>query len=427
MIWYVLMIFVWISWLVVGWKINYPPTIEQLNLIMINVWFMRIVSLLCICLSLFFLSKVVKVQGKWLVLVLSISPVVWGLWMCHPIICLEWLVIAFLIWNWQKAGYGWRWIVFILGIVLAFNLWQTKERSPFFYQLSLRDAQRQVIERLSAEDGLRDKVSMPLFIRRISYNKFYFLFKNVIQEVIKYPDLETWFFGETHPLQQKALPLFLWPVVFLFGLGLIITRKSTIEWRVYVVFLVLGFFHFITSGGEIWIRFSMTMWILALIISEAVRSSYKKWIIWPVYLISFYGLALWQNDILKRPDYWLDNRPLVFQFWYESLKNCDWKSATKIQVSSVVGDTSLYCRYYFGKSCDDRFMFSGFSWNEVKPDKGYYLGFAGEYVGSEIKNNIDRNWMSLTEGAGGQIIDKKIIRDNIAYGFGNEVAVVRKY
>ena len=61
---------------------------------------------------------------------------------------------------------------------------------------------------------------------------------------------------------------------------------------------------------------------------------------------------------------------------------------------------------------------------EIKPaKKSIYAGFAGEFIGSDFKNNINSDWLTLIKDKGFTNLKTINLRDTIAYKFGNDVVV----
>ena len=96
----------------------------------------------------------------------------------------------------------------------------------------------------------------------------------------------------------------------------------------------------------------------------------------------------------------------------------------KIYVTSLVGKTERYCKFYLGNCDENKFIFDSFTLEKNRPRKNtIYAGFAGEFIGSDFKNNINSDWLTLIKDKGFTNIETKSLRDTIAYKFGNNVVV----
>jgi len=123
-----------------------------------------------------------------------------------------------------------------------------------------------------------------------------------------------------------------------------------------------------------------------------------------------------------RQQYWLDNRPIAYEFWYKQLQTLDIDKFDKVYITSIVGDSKPYCYFYLGKVCDDsKYIFESFDLTKSKYSNSVYAGFAGEFVGSDYKNNINSSWYKNNSF---YLISKLSLRDTIANKFGNDLGVV---
>lgn len=194
---------------------------------------------------------------------------------------------------------------------------------------------------------------------------------------------------------------------------------------------------FVFSEGASYRRLFLIMWptsiIMAIAWEEMIILSKKKYILasWclgvvGVLLISAFGFNFY--DLKVREEYWFDNRPLVFQFWYKNLSKIDLNNYQKIYISSLVGDPKAYCNFYLGKVCEDKkWIFKNFNLAEDKiNNKTIYAGFAGEFVGPKFKNDVSSDWQKQVELRGISFLAVRNLRDTIANQYGNEVAVAVK-
>ena len=165
---------------------------------------------------------------------------------------------------------------------------------------------------------------------------------------------------------------------------------------------------------------------MALAVSKTYQTKiiFGKTVGFIVFLFCLYGTLANFSDLNKRPDFWLDNRPYFYEFVFNSIKEKDISKFEKIYVTSLVGKTDKYCKYYFGNCDESKFIFNSFELKGIKPEKNsIYAGFAGEFIGSDFKNNINSDWLTLIKDKGFTDVETKNLRDTIAYKFGNDIVI----
>lgn len=139
-----------------------------------------------------------------------------------------------------------------------------------------------------------------------------------------------------------------------------------------------------------------------------------------IFILIVYGWTSHLFDFSKRPDFWLDNRPLVYRNLY--LKIGD-RTGNNVYVTDLIGDSKRYCQYYLGGRCD-KFVFGIGGGREFQ--KGdWQIGFMGEFVGRDFNNKFDnQSKMKLAE-LGWRVTDGFKIRDSVAYGYGDEIIMAQ--
>jgi len=423
-------------------SLSYPPTEDQLAVIgwfFNNLWILRIFSLTILLATLYFWYKtIIKLIGKTVALIscliIFLTPTFYILWLTSPIDCLKIFLLIFLVFILNKNTKHFGKLALILGSVyiILFSFWTTTERSSFVHKLGLKEAKTELKLRFVAEDSLTDPVKVPLKIKRIVYNKYYIEYKELVNEVIPFFDMESLFFQEIHPLEQKSVVIFVWPEIFLLIGGtysLIKSKNKKISSLVWMT-LLLSLINFLFDPFIIFKKFELILFPLSLIMALAVSNIYKTKILFGkivgfiIILFCLYGTMANFSDLNKRPNFWLDNRPYFYEFVFDSIKKKDINKFEKIYVTSLVGKTNKYCKYYFGTCDENKFVFNSFELKGAKPAKNsIYAGFAGEFIGSDFKNNINSDWLSLIKNEGFINIVTKDLRDTIAYKFGNYVVV----
>lgn len=426
--------------------LGYPVAEEQLKVLnllglkgMVWLWIVRGISLIILVATVKLWSKVISRNNHQNIANLSailiiVSPLFLVLWMVYPLICLKLLIFVMI----TGLGIKNKYIFLILSIFLIlFNRQILGDKAAIFYKLNLKDAQTEVTKRISTEDSLVESVSMPIWWRRVSYNKYFFSYKQILAETLPFFDLESIFFQEINPLAQKSIVIFFWPEVYLFVLGLyfLVNLKDKKLYSLLLVSLSLAWVDFVFSEGAVFKRLVLIIMPVSVIIALGLYNLYllakQKKILAKLSLglVVVFIIFGWINsiyDLNTRRDLWLDNRPLAFEFWYRGLQNIgDINRYKKIYITSLVGDSKSFCYFYLGKMCrSDKFVFESFDLSSKREEKPVlYAGFAGEFVGSRFKNDISSDWIDQAKDMSINIRETKSLRDTIANRYGNDIGI----
>ena len=429
----------------VNWILNsvlsYPVAEEQLVILNffgfrghISLWILRLITFCLLGYTLYLWKNIiVKLVNSNIalisVLVLAISPMVFVLVLSYPLVCLK--LFLFVLGLHFGLKNKWFYLILVL-ILLAFNWQVLGTKASIYYKLDLKDAQSEVTKRISSEDSLKESIDMPLWWRRIAYNKYYFSYKQILAESLSFFDFESIFFQEINPFSQKSVVIFYWPEMYLFILGLFyLYRVKDNKFNQFIGYvLLISWLDYIFTNGLVFKRFVLVIFPLSIIISlafynlfELVKKSNVLATLAFVFvsIFIFFGTINSFYDLSTRTQYWLDNRPLAFEFWFNEISKLDLDKYNKVQITSIVGDSKKYCYFYLGNICDDKkYIFESFDLPTIKSNNSIYAGFAGEYVGSKFKNDVDSNWSSTTLI---NIFAKKSLRDTIANKYGNDIGV----
>jgi hypothetical protein len=145
-----------------------------------------------------------------------------------------------------------------------------------------------------------------------------------------------------------------------------------------------------------------------------------------VFLV-IYGFFTNIYDMKIRPDFWLDNRPIVYDFWYRNLITHKKESGQKVFISTLIGDSQRYCRYYLRSDCDlKNIKFASFDISSGVIESGIYLGFEGEFVGPQVKNEFVGDWKKKIADKGLVMVESSYVRDTVAFRYGNNIGLVIK-
>lgn len=445
-----------IIWLAFGIKtvikINYPPTLEQLGILNFfglsgdkYLWLLRILTLGILGISLGVWKKAIdrfdKSVSRWSVVIMATTPVFLVLAMMDPEVTIKLLIISLIIFFGLKYFPKRWWSFWVLAAVfsIGFNYVVLGYRPAILNQFSLKNAQAEVTTRITDEDSLSPKIIFPVWWRRIAYNKFYFIYKDTVSEFLPFFDLESIFFQEVHPLDQKSVVMFYWIEMYVFILGLYFLIKDNQKPinRFILLSFLLSWIDFVFTEGSPYLRLILVVFPFSAVIAKGIESlqnlAGKKYIlaqiVYPtILLIIIYGIGINYYDMTVRTQKWFDNRPLVFQFWYEKLAKTDISSYNRIQISALVGDSKAYCYFYLGKVCDqNKFVFSSFDLSTEKAvPNSLYAGFSGEFMGPRFKNDIDPNWKNITEAKGFYFLETESLADTVAYKYGNDIGLAIK-
>lgn len=396
-----------VTQLLINRIVDYPPTAEQLNLLFENIWLGRILGLTVVIGTLLLSAKQLKVRnGQLFILLGLISPAISGLWLFHFKALLN-ITGAVLIIYWL-GNIKWRWVGIIVAVVGLQII--TEQQSPrIWQQISIRRAAVEINNRFLAEDQLPDKVNIPRVVRRLAYNKYSLVLRNVLAEFNSFWNLEKIFFQELSPNSEKGLVVFYWILIIPFGYGLYMVIRNKQEF--YGKWLLTGIIFFLASNRNDIYRFGPT---LLLVLAVIIRGMENKKIFWPVMVMVIWGWAINSYDFFKRPDFWLDNRPIVYKIIFQNLKG---NEGENFQISDRVGNAQWYCRYFLKDECDGRFIFDSFEKDNLKPGI-VYAGFIGEFLGKDMNNKIDVKNLDKLE-----VYFRKEIRDSVAWGYGNTILI----
>ncbi|MFA7301126.1 MAG: hypothetical protein WC069_02365 [Candidatus Shapirobacteria bacterium] len=408
----------------------YPISAEQVIILNylhlsgnVSLWLLRIASFLVLFAALRLWFKLIShIADKQIAIVsiiaIGISPAIWVVGMVYPLVCIKLLLFTLGMYFVSMKKYWWL----VALVLVLFNINIIGNNPAIFNKLSIKDAQIEVTHRISTEDSLKNDLKVSLWWRRVSYNKYFFTYKQVLAETLPFFDFESIFFQEINPLAQKSVVIFYWPEMFLLVFSfyfLVKNKNNSLSNLLFVGFLTAGV-SYVFSEGAVYLRLILVMFPISLLLGMGYVKL-PKFVNILLTLFVVFGAYNAINDLNVRSDYWLDNRPLAFEFWYREIDKLDLTKYNKIQVSSLVGDAKQYCYFYLGKICDDKkFEFNSFDLSLKSEKSTLYAGFAGEFVGSRFKNDIDSGW---DKNALIDIVAKKSLRDTIAYKYGNDLGV----
>ncbi len=384
--------------LVLGILINYPPLSGQL-IPGIDIWFLRLPILLLSAWGIY------KWANKWQGFILVLSPIYFALWYFYPLLLIELMVW---VWTIEKIRGNKKWIV-LLVVLSILRIGFQKGKVDVYEKIIPRKLSEEIMERVKSEDILTYKTNLPLKFRRLSYNKPVFAIKNILQESVKFLDVETIFFGEFHPLSQKGIVVYYWPQSFLLIVGVYFYFRKKIKFDL-KTYLIGSFVYFMISKEISFLRFSILWITLSFLIALAMEKINKYWKILVV-LVLLYSFGVNAYNFLLLKGKWFDNRAMAMEFCMKNLpKDGD------NYITRIFGNEKKYCRYY-DKNC---------VLNEKIDEAKNICVFAGELLGRQWNNTIDDRWQDLWRGKGYKFVKILQMYDSIAYGYSDYLVVGEK-
>lgn len=422
--------------------IDYPPNEEQLGLILtfpltnhfLGFWIVKILSLFLLAGSLIvFRSITSKIVGEKVstvaALLVASSPTTYAIWNLHPIDSVKAFVVmvaCLLLLKLKSVKttiLGGMIIILVLG-VLARN--SPLSNIPILTALRTTEAENELRGRLNSEMALVNQVPIPLSIKRVAYNKPYFQYKNVTNLIISFGNVESLFFQEVNSLGQKSFVIFFWPdfIFFVLGLFWFVRWDKSRPNRLLVLLTLVAFVDFILLNKPLYQQFFLTLFPLSILVSFGmVRLASIKPLSAVVALSFGFSFLVGYMDIVKRPAYWLDNRPLVYRFIFQEIRKYQ-NQNFHFDITTMIGQPEQYCKYYLGSCPPADYAFDSFSLKDRTPVVGtIYAGFIGEFIGPDLLNTVPTGWPNKFPKKGLAVLSTYTTRDTIAYHFGDTAVV----
>jgi len=419
------------------WQIyvNYPPTSEQLNFGVTNyilLWSLRIISFIFIIGTSFFLSKKLRTRIKsYYFILILICPCISLIWMSYPLDALKLFIISGIFYFLTRKNHNYYFAVIITTIaILSLNLGFFNQNPNILKIVSLKQPQSEVNFRFLIEDNLNPNISVPKTLKRLVYNKIFFALRDSVNESLTFFDFETLFFQEIHPLGQKAFVIFFWPeiVIFCLSLWLVMTKKISSK-KEFLSILLISFIYFITTNVSTERRLIFSLFPLSIIMAECInqflksRSKKTKYGIIFLILLTSYGWLTNYYDRFVRPNFWLDNRPIAYNFFLSYLKT-QTLNYSQIIVSENLSESKKYCLFYL-KDCS-LLKTDNFDLSKNRPNRGVlYIGFTGNFLGQNSENSFPQDANEEIKKRELEILKKTHILDNIANKYGQELFIVQ--
>jgi len=404
-----------------GVSLNYPPTLEQINIGGQNLWLVRVISLGLVLVGLKILyGYVVDILGEkvayFSILLISISPVISTLWINHPIESGLMMAIVGGMAKLKDKKWGW---VLVGTLLLGLNLIRFKDASPIVSVTKISEIQMDVGKRVMEEDVLTYRNDLPLAIRRISYNKVVFLGMRLMRTIVPFFDIDSIFFSEIHPTNDKTMVIFFWPAAILFLVGVYKLLNLKEKKGKYILGLILvSLFYFVSKEGAVSERLIWTVIPLSMICAAGlVEVGWWKCLVGSLML---YGFVSNWNDMKLRAGYWFDNRPMAMEFFFKDNREIN----GPVFVSNKLDGSAEYCKYY-NDNCENVNLV-GFDLSSGEIAKGTYIGFVGEFVGKNISNNFGDDWTTKIEDRGLKILSAKRMDNSIAHQYGDYLVKAQK-
>lgn len=426
---YTSFILIWLIQLISGLVLGYPPSEGQVGL-GIDVNIVRAISWLILGFGIcYFFNALVSGWNKFglraAMLMVVISPSIKALWLIDPgtSVYLGLLLVGLAIYFKCKNILA---LMVVVATILIFNLWQYGNNSSIFRVVNKELASTEVISHFLSEDSLSEKINFPLFFRRLGYNKYFFVVKNLAKEGLSFINFESWFFQEFHPSDTKSFVIFFWPSVlpFFIGLWFLADRIEKRKQNFVLILTGLALLNYFFNNGPVYLRQILALLPLTLVVGEGFEVIRKwKWLMGLIIFLLIYGFQAGVYDWKNQMEYWFDNRPLAYEYIYKTIQTLN-IGDRDVEVTGLIGDSKIYCRYYLGKICDsNKFKFESFDLREGHQTNKYYIGFMGEFLGSDFNNNFDSNWREKINDKGLKIVSEMKVKNTIAYRYGDYLLV----
>jgi hypothetical protein len=296
--------------------------------------------------------------------------------------------------------------VWIFGIIKT-NWWS----SPTWFfkvdDLSLSTQGELVDQRARYEFKINNYANIiPLPIKRIVYNKFYFGYRAIVSQAAKVLDLEKWSFpGQSVATVSrslwgsKGLPwLLFWQIIAAIWAIKYLNHE---EKQAGVIFLSWALLSMMFSternflGPGVGIVVPMALWS-----AKAVSGlDFRKFFV--LGILFLWGVTAHLYHFAVNEIYWGDTRPQAFMAMAQmAVKHRDKDS---VQVTTMIGRSFLYYAWTIKlppkllwegleKGNIGNVFFDHFELKETAPIHSVYIGFPGEFIGSkQLDNSFNAN------------------------------------
>jgi hypothetical protein len=295
----------------------------------------------------------------------------------------------------------------LLTLILLAGCWFTQlkqDRNWFFNNenISLPAESELVDQHVRYEYKINDyRNIIPLPVKRLVYNKYYFAYRDITEQAGKVLDWEKWSFpGQAATTVAKSLWaskglgwITFWQLVLaIWASKKLKSREKEIgwlflSWAAVMMFLSSGS-NFLSAGLGIVVP--LAIWSAA----GVNEINWKKW--WPAGILAVWGGTAFIYHFAANEVYWRSNRPMAFMQMAESGKKYGNDKPT--QITTILGRTFLYYAWITRQPADklwtgvatgkiDQVTFNHFDLKNQKSDKQIYIGFPGEFLGSKELDN----------------------------------------
>ncbi len=276
---------------------------------------------------------------------------------------------------------------------------------------------------------------VPLIVKRLVYNKFYFAYRSIVSQFAKVIDPEKWAFpGQSVSTVARSLwgsKGLAWIMFWQFPLALAAIKfLSSREKEAAGLFLTWGILgmtvtdagNFLGPGAGLIVP--LTLGSVAVI----TRINLRKW--WPIGVIVLWGCAAFLFHFVYHEDYWRDNRPKAFAAMAVMEQKYGQNQPT--QITTLIGRSFLYYAWKTELHPNDLWpgiktgliknvYFDHFDLKNAKRDKKIYIGFPGEFLGSkQLDNSFDQSQLPGEF----RLLESYKTRDSLSFGNGDNIWAV---
>lgn len=291
---------------------------------------------------------------------------------------------------------------------------------------------------------------LPINLKRLVYNKYYWIFRLGLPEWVKVWDFDWWLapsqIGSTVSRNiwgEKGLPRILFFQAALAVYALFTLRQSDKKLVTMCITTFVVVWLVTSIGAQEVLERAATPLLIPISLLSALgllrlwSHGLGKLVAVFTVVIAFSGITATLDHIFRHELYWRDNRPYIFSQMTTLLDRCSQEPA---EVSNLLGPTQYYYAWtqhidpaVFWHSDPDspqlnNVLFKHFdlSHDPTNPHS-CFVGLPGEFLGNRVGKSSGQNTFTATELSTNFILLKQVtFRDAVSYGNGNFIWLIKK-
>jgi hypothetical protein len=279
--------------------------------------------------------------------------------------------------------------------------------------------------------------AIPLQIKRLVYNKFYFSYRAIAQQTAKVLDIEKWSFpGQSVATvsrslwASKGLP---WLLFWQVAIALWAVRSlSHEEKQAGILFLAWAIIGMVFATERVFLGPGIGIVVPVALWSGKALSNYDFKKYWLISILLIWGVGANLYHFINNEVYWRDTRPKAFMEMARMAKR--YKSEySGIQVTTMIGRSFLYYAFTNGLPPSSLWAavengrignvyFDHFELKKMNPTHELYIGFPGEFLGSK---QIDNSFDSKELPGKYKLLDSYKTHDSLSFGNGDYIWAIK--